>query len=148
MATTTTRGPDASDPTGGGSRGPSAEGPRPILATPVVYDRRGSKKKKRGRRKKKYTRGTKAPQRFLFGTSRAAYRVANSFSRGLSTFVKRSNRSGKKRRDGMLRDSLRNASRAFGRTASQFGRAPYEIAKRIGTGRVRRTFRIFLPGSR
>jgi hypothetical protein len=117
---------------------------KPILTAPIVIDLRGGGKKKRKRRNR-YTRGSKAAQRFLFGSSKAAWRVSNSLSRGLNTFVQRSNRSRRRRKDGMLRDAFRNASRGFGRAASEFGRAPYDIASRVGTNRVRRTFRFFLP---
>jgi hypothetical protein len=126
---------------------PPVNEPKPLLTTPIVIDLRGGKKK-RGRRKKRYTRGTKAIQRALFGSSKAGWRVTNAVSRGLNTFVRRSNRSRGRRKDGMLRDSLRNASRGFGRAASEFGRAPYDVASRISTKRVRRTFRFFLPAYR
>lgn len=168
MATSTTRNSDPLDPTGSGTASPGGSlpppprsgasasvsassgsifDPPPLLTVPVVIDRRGNggRKKRRGRRKKKYSRSTKGIQRFLFGSSRAGYRVTNSLARGLNTFVRRGNRSARRRRDGFVRDAFRNFSRGFGRAASEFGRAPFEIARRVSTRRVWRTFRIFVP---
>jgi hypothetical protein len=129
--------------TGGGPAGPDdgSGSAKPLVTTAVYFDRRGGKKRKRNRRKK-YTKGTKAPQRLVFGESRATYRVANAFSRGLRTFVRRSNRSARRRKDGFVRYSLRNASRGFNTALKELGRAPEEITNRIGTRNVRRAFRL------
>lgn len=128
---------------GGGPAGPDdgSGSAKPLVTAAVYFDRRGGKKRKRNR-KKKYTKGTKAPQRFLFGESRANYRIANAFSRGLRTFVRRSNRSSRRRKDGFVRYSLRNASRGFNSGLKELGRAPEEITNRIGTRNVRRAFRL------
>ena len=115
----------------------AASAQEPLLTSPLILERRKSKKKK-----KKYSRGTKGQQRFLFGLSKAGYRVANSFSEGLNTFVKRSNKSGRKRRDGMVRYALRNAGRGLGDGLSELSKAPDDLTRRIGTRPVWRTFRI------
>lgn len=169
MATSTTRNTDPPDPMGSNSAaasvsvgggtppppprtGASAAGalfdPKPILTVPVVIDRRDGKKRRKGRRKKKFTGGTKAMQRFLFGSTRGAYRAANALGSGMRLFVRRSNRSRRKKKDGFVRDSLRNFSRGFGRAASEFGRGPFEIGRRVSTRRVWRTFRLFVPARR
>ena len=109
-----------------------------VLTTPIVMER--DKKRKRGG-KKRYSRGTKFLQRMMYGFSRAGYRTTNSTADGLRTFVKRSNKSSGKRRDGMIRDVLRNASRGVADGFAQLGKAPGEIARRVGTRRVWRVFR-------
>jgi|SwirhirootsSR1_FD_contig_21_1834016_length_1030_multi_4_in_0_out_0_2 hypothetical protein len=113
-----------------------------MFTAPIVMtlDRRSSKK---GR--KRYSQGTKGTQRFLFGVSKAGFRVSDSFSRGFDTFVKRSNRSARKRKDGYVRDSLENASRGVGKGLSTLGRAPYDVARRIPTRVVWNTFRVLTP---
>lgn len=118
-----------------------AAGPAPIFTAPHVLKREKGKKKK----KKKYSRGTKAAQRLFLGVSKAGYRASNSLAEGLDTFVKRSNKSARKRRDGMLRDAFRNASRGFSDGAKELGRAPQAIANSIGTRRVWRIFRVASP---
>jgi hypothetical protein len=108
---------------------------RPI----VVRLRKG--RKKRGR--KRYSRGFKDLQRWTYGGSRALYRLGNSLAAGFDSFSKRSSRSARRRRDGLLRDSLKNGARGFDRAAREAGRAPYEIARRISTRRYWRAGRDF-----
>jgi hypothetical protein len=114
---------------------------KPLFATPIILKRTD----KKGNRKKKYSRGTKGLQRLFLGVSKAGYRVADSASDGLRVFNKRSKRSGRKKRDGLVRDSLRNLSRGFSKGTSQFGRAPEEIAKRISLRRTWRSVRVLTP---
>ncbi len=121
---------------------PKATGATPIFSAPLVLKLEKSKKKKK---KKKYSRGTKPLQRLLLGVSKAGYRSSNAVAEGLNTFVKRSNKSGRKRRDGMVRDALRNAGRGFSDGAKELGKAPRAIAKSIGTRRVWRVFRMASP---
>jgi hypothetical protein len=118
----------------------------PVLTVPIIIDL--GKPRKKGRKKKKYTRGTKAMQRLILGISEAGSRSSNSITKGLRVFAKRSKKSSRKRRDGLVRDSLRNASRGFSDGMNQLGKAPNEIARRIGTRRVWRTFRVLTPGLR
>lgn len=115
------------------------------LGRPIVV-RLGKGRKKRGR--KRYTRGFRDLQRLTLGQSRASYRLANGFAAGFDSFARRSRRSARRRRDGLLRDGFRNSARAFGRAAREAGRAPYEIARRVSTRRYWRAARdsgLFLP---
>jgi len=106
---------------------------RPI----VVEIRKG--RRRRGR--KRYTRGFRDIQRFAYGGSRALYRFANGFASGFDSFRSRSNRSSRRKKDGLVRDSLRNGARAFSRSARQFGRVPYELAREVRTRRFWRAGR-------
>jgi type IV secretory pathway VirB10-like protein len=117
--------------------------PQPVLNTPIVF--RAVRRKKRREGRKRYSRGTRQSQRFLFGLSRAAFRTANAMSKGLDTYTRRSEKSMRRKRDGMVKDFLRNTSRGFADAAEEFGRAPEEIAWRISTKNVRRTFRFLTP---
>lgn len=114
--------------------------PDPVLLTPILL-KRGKKRKKR---KKRYTRGSKQAQRFLFGLSRAGYRATNSLAEGMNTFVKRSRKSQRKRRDGLIRDAFRNASVGFADGVSELGKAPNEIARRVSGRRVWRASRLLI----
>jgi hypothetical protein len=113
-------------------------GPPPLFSTPVILER-----KKKGRNKRRYTSGTKGLQRLTLGVAKAAYRSANAFAEGLQTFSKRSNRSARRRRDGLIRDSLRNASSGFADGLNELGRAPREVTRKISGRAIWRTFRIF-----
>jgi hypothetical protein len=117
--------------------------PQPLLKTPVVFHAVRRKKRREGR--KRYSGGTRQSQRFLFGLSRAAFRTANAMSKGLDTYTRRSEKSMRRKRDGMVKDFLRNTSRGFADAAEELGRAPEEIAWRISTKTVRRTFRFLTP---
>ncbi len=133
-------GPQGSGPQGpGGPQGPPGRYEGALITTPLVLERWKKKKKK------KYSRGTKGLQRLTLGVSDALFRTANSVARGTRTFSKRSNKSARRRRDGLVRDSLRNASRGFANGLTELGEAPSEIARRIGTGQVRRGFRVIVP---
>lgn len=121
---------------------------QPLLTTPMYFDYRGGRRRGRKRRRSpRYSRGTRAWQRLTFGSERAGYRIANSFARGLRTFVRRSDRSRRRRKDGLLRDQFRNASRGFSTALNELGRAPGEIAWRIGTRNARNLALAFNPGN-
>ena len=113
-----------------------------ILTTPVILKRAKSKKKKK---KAKYTRGTKGLQRLVLGLSRAAFRSSNSVAKGFQTFARQSRKSSRRRRDGLIRDSFRNASRGFSAGLSELGQAPGEVARRVSTRRVWRMYRVLTP---
>ena len=113
--------------------------PQPLFATPIVLER----KKTRGKGKRRYTSGTGGFQRLTLGLTKGAYRAANSFAEGLDTFSRKSNKSSKRRRDGLIRDSLRNASSGIADGLAELGRAPGEVARKIRTRDVWRTFRFF-----
>jgi hypothetical protein len=111
---------------------PTSGGPgEAILIEPLVLKRLSKK-----RDKKKYTKGTKQFQRLTLGLTKGGYRASNSLTKGLNTFFKRSNKSARKRRDGLVRDSLRNASRGVGDGFTSLGKAPFEVARRVSTRRV------------
>jgi hypothetical protein len=145
------KGPDAPDGTSTQSTTrvvippppPPRREPPPLLKTPVVFHAVRRKKRREGR--KRYSGGTRQSQRFLFGLSRAAFRTANAMSKGLDTYTRRSEKSMRRKRDGMVKDFLRNTSRGFADAAEELGRAPEEIAWRISTKNVRRTFRFLTP---
>jgi hypothetical protein len=117
----------------------TAHSPQALFTAPIVLERT-KKGKKKGKR---YTSGTKGLQQLALGVSKAAYRSANSFADGFRVFSKQSNKSARRRRDGLIRDSLRNASSGFAEGLTELGRAPGEIARRISSRNVWRTFRIF-----
>jgi hypothetical protein len=119
-----------------------AVSPQALITTPMILKR--GKLTTKGS-KKKYSSGTKAFQRLTLGISKAAFRTSNSVAEGLKTFSKDSSKSARKRRDGMFRDSLRNASRGLSDGLVEFSKAPAEITDRVGTGRVWRTVRVFVP---
>jgi hypothetical protein len=116
--------------------------PHALLTSPIIIQRESSKKRKR----KRYSSNTKDIQRLAFGLSRAVFRSTNSVAKGFKTFVKKSNKSARKRRDGLVREALRNASEGVSDGFAELGKAPGEVARRVRSGRIWRTFRILPIG--
>jgi hypothetical protein len=117
----------------------------PYWGTPIIVRR--EKKKKRGRRnrKRKYSRGTKSSQKLLLGVAQSAYRVADAFSRDNRTVYKRSKRSARRRKNGVVRDAFKNWSRGFEKGSRELGKAPWPIAKRLNTKSTWRFVRALVP---
>ena len=109
------------------------------LLRPIVYEVRSDG---RGGRKKKYSRGLKDPQKVAEGSVRAAERLAQAATDGLGKFRKRCNNSSRKRRDGALKDGLRNLGRAMEEAMTTAAKAPTDFTRKVS---VRRLTRIVLP---
>ena len=116
-------------------------GEQPLWTTPMILEREGKKRKK----SKKYSRGSKGLQRLILGVASAASRITGGFSRGTSTWVRRSKRSSRKKRDGLMRDAFENASRAFSKGSREASKAPREISKRFNTRSGWRVIRAAVP---
>lgn len=121
-------------------------GAQPFISAPIVFRRvkGGGGRRRRNRGKKKYTRGTKQFQRLLLGGEESTYDLANGVARGFQTFVRRSKRSRRRRRDGLVRDSFRNAGRGFQRGFRVAARAPFDLGRRIATRPLWRTTQNFI----
>jgi len=94
--------------------------------------------------KKRYSRNSKDAQRLVYGGSRALFRIADGFAAGADSFRRRSDRSARRRRDGLAKDFFRNYARGVDRASRQWGRAPYEIAREINGRRAWKSVRQFL----
>jgi hypothetical protein len=111
-----------------------------LWSAPIIMER-DKKRKKR----KKYSRGTKGFQRLILGFASAAQRATRGFSDGARTWVRRSKRSQRKKRDGLVRDAFSNASRAVRKGTKELSKAPNEITKRFNTRRGWRMVRLATP---
>jgi hypothetical protein len=105
---------------------------------PIVFEK---KKKKKGKRK--YSgRGFKLLQRGVRGSLTVSRRMADAFSTGFTEFSKRSNRSSRKKRDGLLRDVFKNSARSMGKSLRKSSKVPRAMVKVFGGGRgIRRQIR-------
>ncbi len=106
------------------------------VAGVIVVDRRKGKKRKR-----KYTRGTRTLQRLGDGLTKASFRVPNAVAAGIDSFYKRSRKSSKKKRDGAVRDILRNAAKGVDRFTRNLGKAPNDVARMVPSRRIWRQTR-------
>jgi hypothetical protein len=111
-----------------------------LRASSVIY-------KKRRKKKRRYSSGLKQLQQVERGAIKASGRLARAIDRGLRTYRNREDRSSRKRRDGAIRDGLKNWSRAVGRTLRVASRAPNDFTRRFNSKQfsrqVRDTLRAF-----
>ena len=105
--------------------------------TPVLV-----KRDKKGKRK--YTRGLRDLQRWERGYAKASRSLGRAFAAGLDTYYKRRNKSSYKRRDGAVRDALKNWTKATGKMISKASDAPYDLVKALDSRSVRRTMKFFM----
>lgn len=104
---------------------PHVEG---VVVTTYIEEPTTTKKR---RRKRKYSRGTKDLQRLERGVTRASSRVSEAVAKGFRTYNKESKKSGRRKRDGAMRDALENVTLALADSAGKAAKAPYEIARKI-----------------
>jgi hypothetical protein len=91
------------------------------------------------KRKRKYSRGLKDAQRWEHGIAKGSRRVGRAVYEGLDLYLERRDRSADKRRDGAIRDALKNWSKAASKTLREAADAPYDVFKAFNTKSVRRT---------
>lgn len=95
----------------------------------IVYKVKGKKKRK----KKKYSDGLKDFQRLVEGVTDSSARLSRGLSSGVKRYRKASNRSARKKRDGIITDFLENWSKGAGRTFRVASEAPYDFSRRVNT---------------
>jgi hypothetical protein len=91
------------------------------------------------KRRRKYSRGLKTTQRIERGVTKSTRRIARAISTGLGTYVERRDKSSRKRRDGAIRDGLKNWSKAVGKTMRKASNAPNDLTRAFDTKAVRRS---------
>lgn len=118
----------------------------------VVYGRPIIRKvKNKKRKKKRYSRSLKPIQKQMDGMSRVTNRVASAVSRGLGKYRSRANKSARKKRDGMLRDVLKNSARGVGTSLRVASKLPRDTVRVVSGKTIRRSIRfasrVFRPFS-
>jgi hypothetical protein len=101
---------------------------------PIVYRRR------RSRGRKKYSRGLKAPQQLEVDASRSAERVADAVTDGIREYRDNRDRSARRKRDGAIKDVVRNVGRGVSEALDTGSRAPSDLTRRATLKRLTRTF--------
>jgi hypothetical protein len=101
----------------------------------------------RKRRKKRYSRGLRDLQTTNRGMARASRRLVRAVERGIGTYLKESNRSARKKRDGAVRYFGLNSADAFGRSLREMSDIPADLARTFDTRGWRRMTRRSLKAS-
>jgi hypothetical protein len=113
-----------------------------IHRVPIVKISRPKKKKKSRGRRRRYTENS-----LLLPLGVIEHRVLNGLARMGSEYRHRSDKSGRKRRDGALRDFAKNASRSSEEFFSQAANIPADILEKKpfknGWDSIRRAGKIF-----
>jgi hypothetical protein len=102
------------------------------LQAPIVYER------KRSKGKRKYSRNVKDPQKLEVDASRAAHRLARAVADGFSEYRSERNKSARRKRDGAIKDAVRNTGRGLSEAIDTAARAPRDLTQRATTKRLSR----------
>jgi hypothetical protein len=94
------------------------------------------------RKKRKTSRGLREAQKVERRATKAAHRLAEAVTAGLSTYRKDRDRSAEKKRDGALRDMPRNVAKAAGKTVRKASRVPSDLVRAVDGKTTRRLMRI------
>ena len=106
---------------------------RAVILDPVVLEHK--------RRRRKYTRGMRTSQELERGLVRASSAWADAFSAMFDSYKSRSRRSSYRKRDGAVRDALRNWTRATSKGMKKAADAPYELVRTVDRDRMSRRVR-------
>ena len=108
------------------------------LTKPLVIDVKKSKKKR------KYSKGLKEVQVAGRRMTRTSSRMINAVSKGMGAFRKASDKSARRKRDGVIRDFGVNSAKGLGRSLRESSRVPLELAKAMDNRVSRRFVRLQL----
>ena len=114
-----------------------------IAPPPVILrERMGVKSAKGGKKKRRYTRGLSTIQHLERGMARSLETLAEGVARTFSEYSERSDKSARKKRDGALRDGIKNWTKALSKGMRVAGDAPYDFVKQMNRGPAQRRFAI------
>lgn len=93
------------------------------------------------KQKRKYSRGLRAGQEIERGIANAACTMGDAIADTFGTYRKRSQSSSFRKRDGAVRDAIKNWTKATSEGMKTASDAPYQFIKTINRGRASRRIR-------
>jgi hypothetical protein len=124
----------------------------PAHATPsrvILHASARGKNLKVKKKKRRYSAGLGTIQHLERGVTRSLETVSKGVARTFSEYSERSEKSARKKRDGALRDGIRNWTKALSKGMRVAGDAPYDFVKQVNRGpgskQVRDTVRLLTP---
>ena len=108
------------------------------LTKPIVINVKKSKKKR------KYSKGLKEIQVAGRRVTRTSSKMISAVSKGMDAFRKASDKSARRKRDGVIRDFGVNSAKGMGRSLRESSRVPLEFAKALDNRVSRRFVRLQL----
>jgi Family of unknown function (DUF6312) len=109
--------------------GPTPKGAQAVVeeSAPIVV---------RPKKKKKYSRNLRTIQELETGLTDSARRIAKAAKDGLDAYIDERDKSAKNRRDGAIRDLLRNQSKGLRKALSVAAEVPADIMDTIADLKV------------
>lgn len=98
-------------------------------------------KLKKKKKKKRYSREFKEIQRVERHFTRSSHRAAKAMEKGVSSYIKRRDKSARSKRDGAVMGFFSNTGRATSRAFREVSPIPYDMAKAMDSKSVRRQLR-------
>jgi hypothetical protein len=92
-------------------------------------------------KKRKYSRGMRTGQEIERGLSRAASSLGDAVAATFNTYKDRSQNSAYNKRDGAVRDAIKNWTKATSKGMKKASDAPYEFIKSVNRGKASKQIR-------
>lgn len=89
-----------------------------------------------GKKKRRYSSSLKGLQRRMRGGVKVSDKILDALSSGLGKYRRRSNRSADKKKDGVLKDFLKNSAAGLGTTLRKSSKVPVMLAKSLRSKRA------------
>ncbi len=96
----------------------------------IVMDR------KRKKKKKKYSRRNRSSQEFEVATTKSTRQITRAVDRGISEWTRLRRKSSRKKKDGAVKDSSRNARKALSKAVRIAGKAPKKFLDELESTRL------------
>lgn len=91
--------------------------------------------------KRKYSRRMRGAQEIERGMTRAAASVGDAIAATFNTYKDRSRESSFKKRDGAVKDALKNWTKASSKGMKKASDAPYQLVKAVNSGKASKQIR-------
>ena len=93
------------------------------------------------KKKRKYSRSMRGGQEIERGLSRAAASLGNAVAATFNTYKDRSRASSYKKRDGAVKDAIKNWTKASGKGMKKASNAPYQFVKAVNSSKASKQIR-------
>jgi len=91
--------------------------------------------------KRKYSRRMRGGQEIERGVSRAAASLGDAVAATFNSYKDRSRKSSFKKRDGAVKDALKNWTRAYSKGMKKASDAPYQLVKAVNSNKASKQIR-------
>lgn len=91
--------------------------------------------------KRKYSRRMRGAQQIERGVTRAAASLGDAVAATFNSYKDRSEKSSFKKRDGAVKDALKNWTKAYSKGMKKASDAPYELVKAVNKGKATKQIR-------